>query len=108
MALATASVRRPPDRFPLRPLPTCARRPPRPHEPRRDHRLVTVEQAVQLSFGEEVDIEAGLRAIAVTDGEAAISRAFDEIVFVLEVGPTALTRAQKRPPAISRACAARM
>ena len=58
-----------------------------------------------MAYRRDID---GLRAIAVTDGEAAISRAFDVIVFVLEVGPTALTRAQKRPPAISRACAARM
>jgi hypothetical protein len=66
MTTARASGRLTPDRLPLRPLSTCARRPRRAHESRRDDGLVTVEQSVELGLGKESDRETGLRAIAVT------------------------------------------
>ena len=75
-----------PDRLPLRPLATRARLPPGPREPRWQYRFVTSEQHGELGRGEEVDVEAPLRAGAVADREAAVAVALDHVVGVLEVG----------------------
>ena len=76
-----------PDRLPLRPLAAFRRPAPCPRNPRRENRRVVSEEGAELQLSEEVDVEPGLRAGLVADGEAAGLVALDDVVGVGEIGP---------------------
>src|SRR6266536_1668128 len=75
-----------PDRLPLRPLAALRRPAPGPRNPRRENRRVASEEGAELQLSAEVDVEPGLRAGLVADGEAAGVVALEDVVGVGEIG----------------------